>query len=232
MGLFSLLTVAVIELGVPQRAGAIAPTELAQLLPPDPAPILFRTNRYVVEIIWRRGQPYMSVSHNGFRVLVNMPARTAPPRGGNDQWTTYTANSADYTAIVRVAATGERVIEVRQVGQKIVQEYATFPPAQQPGRSTLSQPVSKKEETLLDFQTREYAVRVYRQKQDLYMNLYNKAKAVTELKQVPVTRVESSEATIYRYDGAATIQAREDYRGQRVLLILKNNGIQYRGDGY
>jgi hypothetical protein len=64
------------------------------------------------------------------------------------------------------------------------------------------------------------------------MNLYNRKQDVTELKQVPVTRVESSEGTIYRYDGVATVQARENYRGERVLLILQNNQIQYRGDGY
>lgn len=207
---------------------AIAQTELAQRAETDQQPILFRTKHYVVEIIWRRGQPLMSVSNNGFRVMVNAPARILSTRGMNDQWTTYTANSGDYTATVRVGAGGERVIEVNQVGQRIVQEYGTAPPQQRPDRSA----INPQDATLLSFQTGEYAVRVYRKRNDLYMNLYNKSKGVTELKQVTVTRAESSEGTIFRYDGKATVQAREDYRGQRVLLILQNNQIQYRGDGY
>ncbi|MGC8711259.1 MAG: hypothetical protein ACP5RH_02600 [Leptodesmis sp.] len=207
---------------------AIAQTELAQTVETEQRPILFRTKRYVVEIIWRRGQPLMSVSNNGFRVIVNAPARILSARGINDQWTTYTANSGDYTAIVRVGAGGERMIEVSQVGQRIVQEYATTALQQQPDRPAPLQ----QDATLLSFQTGEYAVRVYRQKNRLYMNLYNQSKGVTELKQVPVVRVESSAGTTYRYDGKATVQVREDYRGQRVLLILQNNQIQYRGDGY
>jgi hypothetical protein len=232
MELLSLLISSLLEMGTPPRPEAIAPHSLAQSTQSDPAPILFRTKRYVVEIFWRRGQPYMSVSNNGFRVIANRPVRTLEPRGVNDQWTTFTANSADYTALVRVAPTGERMIEVRQVRQRIVQEYATFPVIQPPAPTPTNPPADQREETLLSFQTREYAVRVYRQKQELYMNLFNKNNGLTELKRVPVTRVESSDATIYRYDGAATIKAREDYRGQRVLMMMKNNGIQYRGDGY
>ncbi|MGQ9871073.1 MAG: hypothetical protein ACUVQO_09785 [Leptodesmis sp.] len=217
---------AVLGVGILVEPPAIAQTQLTQTT--EQTAILFRTKRYVVEIIWRRGQPLMSVSNNGFRVIVNAPARILPARGMNDQWTTYTANSGDYTAIVRVGAGGKRMIEVSQVGRRIVQEYAIAAPQQQPDRPASSQ----QDATLLSFQTGEYAVRVYRQKDKLYMNLYNQSKGVTELKQVPVTRVESSEGTIYRYDGKATVQAREDYRGQRVLLILQNNQIQYRGDGY
>jgi hypothetical protein len=219
---------AVLGVGGLAELPTIAQTKLVQTVETEQPPLLFRTKRYVVEIIWRRGQPLMSVSNNGFRVIVNSPARILSARGINDQWTTYTANSGDYTAIVRVGAGGERMIEVSQVGQTIVQEYATAPPQQKFDRPPLTQP----DATLLSFQTGEYAVRVYRQKNKLYMNLYNQSKGVTELKQVPVTRVENSEGTIYRYDGKATVQAREDYRGQRVLLILQNNQIHYRGDGY
>lgn len=208
---------------------AIAQTQLDQGVETEQQPILFRTKRYAVRIIWRQGQPLMSVSNNGFRVIVNTPARISPSRGSNDQWTTYTAASGDYTAIVRIGAGGERMIEVSQAGQRLVQEYAMFPsqPVPDDRRSQTQQ-----DATLLSFQTGEYAVRVYRQKNGLYMNLFNQSQGVTELKQVPVTQVESSEGTIYRYDGKATVQAREDYRGQRVLLILQNNQIQYRGDGY
>lgn len=228
MKLSILFIGAALVLSAPAVVPAIAQTELTQTVETEQRPILFRTKRYVVGIIWRQGQPLMSVSNNGFRVIVGVPAKISPLRGSNDQWITYTAVSGDYTAIVRVGAGGERMIEVRQVGQRIVQEYATSPPQQTLDRSTQNQ----RDATLLNFQTEEYVVRVYRQKSDLYMNLYNKKRSVTELKQVPVTRVESSEATIYRYDGKATVQAREDYRGERVLLILQNNQIQYRSDGY
>jgi hypothetical protein len=240
MELSSLLLSTLLELGTPEKNLEIAPVTQAQPLPPDSAPILFRTKNYAVEIFWRRGQPYLSVSNNGFGVIVDRPARIASARGVKDRWTTYTVNSADYRAIVRLGPTGERVIEIQQVGQRIVQEYATFPPAHPPAvpaSDSASTPTStpgrrQKEITLLGFQTRDYAVRVFRQEEDLYMNLYNKTQQVTELKRVPVTRVENSTGTVYRHDGNATVQAREDYRGQRVLLILKNNEIQYRGDGY
>lgn len=222
-----LLMIAALGFSALGAVPAIAQMKLAQTLESEQRPILFRTKRYVVEIIWRQGQPLMSVSNNGFRVIVKAPARILPPRGSNDQWTAYTANSGDYAAIVRVGAGGERMIEVTQVGQRLVQEYATSPPPQ-PDRP----PQNQRDGTLLRFQTEEYGVRVYRQKQDLYMNLYNRSKGVIELKQVPVTRVESSAGTIYRHDGKVTVQAREDYRGERVLLILQNNQIKYRGDGY
>ncbi len=228
MKLSILLIGLVLGFGISAADPAIGQTELAQTAETEQLPILFRTKRYVVEIIWRRGQPLMSVSNNGFRVIVNAPAQVLPARGINDQWTTYTANSGDYTAIVRVGVGGERMIEVSQAGQRIVQEYATSPPQQQPDRSIQNQ----QDTTLLSFQTGEYAVRVYRQKNKLYMNLYNQSKGVAELNQVPVKRVESSEGTVYRYDGKVTVQAREDYRGNRILLILQNNQIQYRGDGY
>lgn len=228
MKLSILFISAALVFSAPAVVPAIAQTGLTQTAETKQRPILFQTKHYVIKMIWRQGRPLMSVSNNGFRIIVSVPARVSPPRGSNDQWTTYTAVSGNYTAIVRVGAGGERMIEVRQVGRRTVQEYATSPLQQPRDLSTQNQ----RDATLLNFQTGEYVVRVYRQKNDLYMNLYNKKREVTELKQVPVTRVESSEATIYRYDGKATVQAREDYRGERVLLILQNNQVQYRSDGY
>lgn len=226
---FSILLISgALGLSVAAEVPAIAQTELVQMVETDQRPILVRTKHYVVEITWRRGQPLMSVIKNGFHIIINTPAQFFPTRGINDQGTIYIANSGDCRATLRVGTGGESMIEVKQVGQKAVQEYVASLPQQRPDRPAQDQ----HDATLLNFQTEKYTVRVYRQKNNLYMNLYNQSKRVTELKQVPVTQVESNEGTVYRYDGKATVQAREDYGGQRVLLILQNNQIQYRGDGY
>jgi hypothetical protein len=193
----------------------------------DNPPLFFRTTSYRVEIIWRRERPYMTVSQNGWRVIVDVPAKVTPPRGDNDAWTSYICASGDYAAIVRVGSTGEGVIEVRRSGQRITQEYAL----PSPQKTSIQPEQNLTDGTALVFVTERYAVHVYRQKGGLYMNLYNQQSKVTELKRVPVKQVNMSEGRVYRYEGDATVQAREDFKGRRTLLILRDNEIQYRGEG-
>jgi hypothetical protein len=188
--------------------------------------VLFRTKSYVAQIIWRAGVPYMSVSNNGWRVLADVRAEVLPARGLADQWTTYAAVSGDYMAYVRVSSTGEAAIEVTQSGRRLTEEYATIAPRQQPLQASTAQRTNN----ILTFETLDYVVRVFRQEGNLWMNLHNKKTETTELKQVPVTLVNTSNGVIYRHDGSATFQAREDVQGRRSLLILRDNAIQYRGD--
>lgn len=188
--------------------------------------VLFRTKSYVAQIIWRRGIPYLSVSYNGWRVLADVRAAVLPSRGVGDRWTTYTAAAGDYQVYVRVGATGGAAIEVTQAGRRLREEYAIAPRRQLLPQPGLAQP----DNTVLRFETSNYVVRVFRQQGELWMNLYNKATATTDLRQVPVTFVNTSDGMVYRHNGAATIQAREDTSGRRSLLIIRDNAIQYRGE--
>jgi len=210
--------------------GMTAYPVLAQLNPPTLGDtsqnVLFRTKSYVAQIIWRRGIPYMTVSNNGWRVLSDVRAQVLPPRGVGDRWTTYTAVSGDYMAYVRVSPDGEGAIEITQSGERVREEYATAFIPKPPTAKTVIQ----RDTTLLAFETLEYRVRVFRQKGDLFMNLYNKKKETTDLQQVPVTMVNTSNGVVYRHDGPATVQAREDAQGRRLLLIIRDNAIQYRGE--
>lgn len=188
--------------------------------------VLFRTKSYVAQIIWRAGVPYMSVSHNGWRVLANVRADVLPMRGLADQWTTYAAVSGDYMAYVRVGPTGEAEIEVTQSRRRLTEEYATVAPR----KHSLQVRTAQRTNNVLAFETLDYVVRVFRQDGNLWMNLYNKKTEATDLKQVPVTLMNTSNGVIYRHDGVATFQAREDVQGRRSLLILRDNAIQYRGE--
>lgn len=170
----------------------------------------------------------MTVSNNGWRVMVNAPAKVLPPRGVADNWTTYTAASGDYLALVRVGPKGEGAIEVALASKRITEEYAK--PTSQKQTTTAKTP--EQNGTMLEFQTEEYAVRVYRQQGELWMNLYNRKTEKIDLKQAAVTLTSTSDATVYRHDGKATVQAREDVRGVRSLFIIQDNQIVYRGEGY
>ncbi len=241
MGMRRVTVGLVIGLGL----GAIAPSTLhAQPTPPpvrdpnvtdrpapslgdDPQNILFRTRQYVAQIIWRRGIPYMTVSQNGWRVLADVRSRVLSTRGTNDPWTSYTAVSGDYRAVVRVNPSGIAAIEVWLGNQRIAEEYAT---AQLPKpRPAPSSPTA--EGTVLGFDTPEFTVRILRQQGNLLMNLYDRKTQQVTLRAVPVRMIQTSRATVYQYDGEATVQVREDVRGQRSLLILRDNAIQYRGEG-
>lgn len=196
--------------------------------------ILFRTKNYVAQVIWRRGIPYMTVSNNGWRVLSDVRAQVLPARGIADSWTTYTAVSGDYMAYMRVSPTGEAVIEVTLAGRRVREEYAALPPRRKQPIQAKSTPakVAQRQNTIVTFETPEYTARVFEQQGNLFMNLYNKKTETTDLKQVPVTRVNTSNGIVYRHDGKSTIQAREDVRGQRTLLIIRDNAIQYRGEAF
>ena len=170
----------------------------------------------------------MSVSNNGWRVLSDVRATVLPQRGVADSWTTYVGVSGDYLAYVRVRPTGEAAIEVTLAGRQVTEEYAQMPAPKPP----VSTPSRSPENTVLTLETLEYAVRVFQQQDGLFMNLYNKKTATTDLKRVPVTLVNTSDGKVYRHDGQATIQAREDVRGRRSLLIIRDNAIQYRGEAF
>ncbi|MDX2243493.1 MAG: hypothetical protein NW224_22660 [Leptolyngbyaceae cyanobacterium bins.302] len=196
--------------------------------------VLFRTKNYVAQVIWRRGIPYMTVSNNGWRVLSDVRAQVVAARGVADDWTTYSAVSGDYLAYVRVSPTGEAAIEVTLAGRRVREEYATLPPLRK--RPTQTKPIQAKAaqpgRTIATFETLEYTVRVFEQQDSLFMNLYNKKTETIDLKQVPVVRVNTSNGIVYRHDGKSTIQAREDVKGQRTLLIIRDNAIQYRGEAF
>ncbi|MDX2230298.1 MAG: hypothetical protein NW220_11715 [Leptolyngbyaceae cyanobacterium bins.349] len=216
----------------------IAPLKLAtqaqrpptlDMTPVDINPnVFFRTQSYVAQIIWRRGIPYMTVSNNGWRVLADVRAQVLPARGIADSWTTYTAISGDYLASVRISATGQGAIAVTQAGRRVTEEYAKTTSRQK----SIPLQTAPQASTLMAFETPDYAVRVFQQQGKVWMNLYNKNTAALDLSQVPVTLVNTSGATVYRHDGASTIQAREDVRGGRSLLILRDNAIQYRGEAF
>lgn len=205
-------------------AGAIVTSN--PVLAQDNPAIAFRTKSYRVQIFWRGNQPLMTVSHNASVVLNNCRARTSASRGAADTWTTYTCSSGDYQAIVRLGAGGEAAIAVTLSGARLTEEYATFPVRKPP------QPTSLKDGTVLAFETKDYAVNVYRQKGELWMNLYNKKSATTELKQVPVKLTNTTGGSVYQHEGEATVQARENVRGERSLYILQDNQIKYRAEGY
>jgi hypothetical protein len=205
-------------------------TLLAQTLPANRQDVFFRTRRYVVQVYWKGDVPYMTVSNNGFRVIANQRAQQLSSRGPRDPWTTYATNSGNYQAYVRVAANGQAMIEVTLDRVAIAKEYALTPTAAK--NPDLAGSSSQQRATLMAFQTDEYAVNVYQQQGQTYLNLYNRKSKKTEFNQVPVQRRTTAETTIYQYDGDSTIQARETVRGQRSLYILRDNQIQYRGDGY
>jgi hypothetical protein len=223
-----LITVSLLMLLGP---GAIVPS-LAQPLPriqesETTQNVLFRTKNYVAQIIWRRGIPYMSVSNNGWRVLSDVRATVLPQRGVADSWTTYVGVSGDYLAYVRVRPPGEAAIAVTLAGRRVTEEYAQAPAPKRSIRATTTP-----ENTIFALETLEYAVRVFQQQNGLFMNLYNKKTETVDLKRVPVTLVNTSDAKIYRHDGNSTIQAREDVRGRRSLVIIRDNAIQYRGEAF
>lgn len=190
--------------------------------------VFFRTKSYVVQIVWRAEVPYMTVSSNGFRVLVDARSHVVPARGSADNWTTYAALSGDYRANVRVSPTGQRAIEITLGNNRLKQEYAIGALGRQP---TLPKTAAK-DGTLLAFETAEYVVRIFKQQERLLLNLYNKQTAKTDVSQALVVVTNTSEGTVYRHDGQATIQAREDLRGGRSLLIMRDNAIQYRGEAF
>ncbi len=202
-----------------------APKTIAQT-PSSAQPIFFRTKSYGVQIIWRGGRPYLTVSNNGWRVLANSPAAVSPQSAVSDRWTTYLSRSGDYRVAVQVGPGGAGAIEVSLEGGRIAREIALFPPPR-PDQA----PRQLKDGTILEFQTPDYAVRVYQQKGKPYLNLYEIKNARVTLNQVPVMLSERSEGTVYQYDGETTVQAREDSRGRRSLWMMKDNQIIYRGEG-
>ncbi|MBF2027819.1 MAG: hypothetical protein IGS48_13825 [Oscillatoriales cyanobacterium C42_A2020_001] len=227
MKIYPLLSASLVVLS---SAIAIAPPTqpgIAQLNNANPN-VFFRTQHYGVQIVWRGRRPYMTVSNNGWRVMVDAPAKILPPRGVADSWTTYTAASGDYLAVVRVGSGGEGAIAVALAGKRITEEYAK--PTSRKKTSTAKIP--EQNGTVLEFQTEDYAVRVYRQQGELWMNLYNRKTEKIDLKQAAVTLTSISDATVYRHDGKATVQAREDVRGMRSLFIIQDNQVLYRGEGY
>ncbi len=220
------------RLDQPRAAVAQAPN-----LPPPKAdlpPIYFRTKSYRVRLEWRRGYPYLSINHNGWMVMTDAPAKILSNRGPGDQWTRYRARSGDYTAIVQMGPDGTAAIAVSLAGKPIIQEVATFSTAT-PKPSPQPQPTAtnaKEEVYIFSVQTPEYAVRVYRHQGSLWLNLYDKQTQKILVRRGPATERRTTDSTIYQYDGEASIQARENAKGARSLLILRDNAIQYRGEGF
>lgn len=213
---------------------AVAQVQIAPSAKDDPPPIYFRTKSYRVRLEWRRGYPYLSINHNGWMVMTDAPATILKRRGPGDRWTRYRARSGDYTAIVQMETGGEAAIAVSLAGKPIIQEMATFStatpkPLPQPQPTVTN---SKEEVYVFSVQTPEYAVRVYRNQGSLWLNLYDKQAQKILVRRGPVTERRTTGSTIYQYDGETSIQAREDVKGARSLLILRDNAIQYRGEGF
>jgi hypothetical protein len=80
-------------------------------------------------------------------------------------------------------------------------------------------------ETVLLFETESMVVRVYRSGSGLFMNLYNKATDVVELRAAPTQLVPSTrDQTVYRAGGEAQRFARINVAGETELEILAANG--------
>ncbi|HSM82746.1 MAG TPA: SH3 domain-containing protein [Nodosilinea sp.] len=80
-------------------------------------------------------------------------------------------------------------------------------------------------ETVLYFETASMAVRVYRSGSNLFMNLYNKATDVVELRSAPTQLVPSSRnQTVYQAGGEAERFARLNVTGATELEIVAADG--------
>lgn len=213
-------------------AAAQSQGQMAQTPQAESPPIYFRTKSYRVRLAWRRGYPYLSVGNNGWDVMADVPAIALKPRGDNDPWTSYRAKSGDYTATVRLGPGGAAAIAISLAGKRIVQEAATFSTATPKPAVQLKPSVTQQEVYVFGLQTPEYAVRVYRQQGDLWLNLYDKQAQKTLLRRVPATERRTTDSTIYQYDGETSVQARENIKGERSLLLIRDNAIQYRGEGF
>jgi hypothetical protein len=81
-------------------------------------------------------------------------------------------------------------------------------------------------ETVLFFETESMAVRVYRSGADLFMNLYNKATDMVELRNAPTQLIPSTrDQTVYKAaQGEADRFARINVMGETELEIVAANG--------
>ncbi|MBE9155654.1 SH3 domain-containing protein [Nodosilinea sp. LEGE 06152] len=80
-------------------------------------------------------------------------------------------------------------------------------------------------ETMLYFETASMVVRVYRGGSSLFMNIYNKATDVVELRAAPTQLVPSTrDQTVYRAGGEAQRFARINVQGETELEIVAANG--------
>ncbi|MBW4482477.1 MAG: SH3 domain-containing protein [Tildeniella torsiva UHER 1998/13D] len=80
-------------------------------------------------------------------------------------------------------------------------------------------------ETVLLFETESMAVRVYRSGSSLFMNLYNKATDVVDLRAAPTQLVPSTrDQTVYKAGGEAERFARINVLNETELEIIAANG--------
>lgn len=77
-----------------------------------------------------------------------------------------------------------------------------------------------KEKNVLAFKTETYAVHVFRQSDQYYMNVYNRKALRTSLKGLPVVMVRSQDGTGYLYQGELEVMAFESTTGGKQLTIL------------
>lgn len=92
----------------------------------DQTVLAFQTEHYAVRVYRQGGQLRMNVfdKPNGATFVNGAPARVAPPRSADDNWTSY-AHQSEVEAYARINPNGDREFELVQVTGNRIVERAT-----------------------------------------------------------------------------------------------------------
>ena len=209
----------------------------------------FETTRYWVRVYRQNGQLYMNLFDKQEQALTFNQVPTSIAPGSENNWRTYISTFGEVQAYARRSPNGSTELELFLDGQQTYFSSGLDPsngsnPSDSddnsPNTGVIAQPPPNTDqllETILAFDTDDYAVRVYRQNGQLYMNLFDKRVAELLLQEAPATVVPSSGAgntgqSYVNTEGEFQAFARIAQNRSTELEIRSNGVLTYRADGY
>ncbi len=198
----------------------------------------FATDRYRVRVYRQNGQLFMNLFDMQTQVLEfnGVPAEVAPRRSTDDNWRSYVNSLGEFQAYARSNPNGDTELEFLARGQQTyiangadaAGSDITNPPASPPNQA---------QENILMFDTDDYAVRVYRQNGELYMNLFDKRTTALVFQNTPaeVMLPRSADDNWRSYvNSRGEFQAFARIAPNRATeLEIRSNGVQtYRANGH
>lgn len=203
----------------------------------------FETTRYWVRVYRQNGQLYMNLFDKQEQALTFNQVPTSISPGSEDNWRTYVSTFEEFQAYARRSPNGSTELELFSNGQQIYFSGGSNPSdngGNPPNTDVIAQPppdTGQSLETVLAFETNDYAVRVYRQNGQLYMNLFDKRVAELLLQETPATVVPSSDSgntgqSYVNTQGEFQAFARIAQNRSTELEIRSNGALTYRAAGY
>ncbi len=206
----------------------------------------FQTRQYAVRIFRRQGILRLNLYN---RQTDQVEQREVPMQQTvADLGIVYTNLQGEAAYTVTVAPDGSAYDLKIQQGDRLIysdrvqgKRVATETPTPEPQPAPSNQPSSRavalqpvlESETIAQFQTPKYAVRIYSRNDELRMNLYNRRTDKVELKAVPVESARSGSSSTYSYPSGSfvytvTIMPIGGYR----FAVRQGDRVIYNEQGY